>query len=359
MAVVKKENESDSLDNEEDIDDEIESDEDEESSEKEGKEGDKSKKGSEEDSTDTSDSDEGDEDSESSEAKKSAEADREAIRERRRREKKMRKERDKREKANMQNLVVSLQQQVRELRDGAGKELYEDIQSLKQDKLEGDMRQLLSIYNDAKLTMQNAIKNNDGEGFVKAKEISDKAWMRYNQLELQRHQRPGTSQASGVASQTREAPQQRSESRADAESSQDNAPSMLTPRGKQMALNWAQKHSAWYNVEGAGRESAVVQAIDLDLYKEGYDPNTKEYWDELDDRVKDTLPHRYQNGQAAQRQRPKQTVGGGGQDGAPSGAAERALPAEFVKTLKAAGYWDDAAKKKAAIRNFYANQKKA
>lgn len=345
--MVDKNKDNEALDEEEieDEDEEGTASEQEESSKGEKKDDAEPKKEGEEEIVE----EEGDE---ASTAKKAEEdGKREEIRERRRREKKMRKERDKREKMQMQNLIVGLQEEVKKLREGPAKEFDDRIGAIERSKVEEEMQQLGNVYQNAKAEMERAIRDNDGATFVKAKEISDKAWARYNLLELQKNQRPGNAKATGGTQTQDRADLRQPVEREQAGSQQQE---ILNNNGIRLGKAWATKHSTWYDAQANNRESKVVQAIDLELYSEGYDPNEKEYWDELDDRVKEILPHRFVKQPVQNRSR--QIVGGGSQDGAPSSSQEKALPAEFVKTLKAAGYWDDPAKKKAAIKNYYANR---
>jgi hypothetical protein len=353
--MAKSKAETESLENEEDFDDENETEGEEESEEKEESGAKKKSEASDEEDSSTDDS-EDESSSEDKAAKEQVDADREAIRERRRREKKMRRERDKRERLQMQNLVVSLQQEVRQLKEGAGKELYDEVHSLKKERVQDEMRQAANLYKEAEEVMKQAIKEGDGDAYVKAKRISDSAYARYHQLESTAKTRPAVAGAGGgVAS--RSAREDVADAAPAVNTDQNSAASVLTTRGKQMAISWATKHSGWYDADGRNRESKIVMTIDEDLFAEGYDPNTKEYWDELDDRVKEILPHRYKAGSAP---RAKQTVGGGGAEGASSASSvDKTLPPEFVRTLKAAGYWEDPVKKKAAIKNFYASKRKA
>lgn len=53
---------------------------------------------------------------------------------------------------------------------------------------------------------------------------------------------------------------------------------------------------SWYDPNGSDKDSRAVTAIDNRLVQEGYDPRTKEYWDELESRVQGRLPHRFANG---------------------------------------------------------------
>lgn len=62
------------------------------------------------------------------------------------------------------------------------------------------------------------------------------------------------------------------------------------------ASHWMRKHS-WYDPQGSDQDSRVVAKIDDRLVKEGYDPRSPEYWEELSDRVKSRLPHKFKSSQ--------------------------------------------------------------
>jgi hypothetical protein len=60
------------------------------------------------------------------------------------------------------------------------------------------------------------------------------------------------------------------------------------------ASRWMKDHN-WYDPNGTDRDSRRVAAIDDRLVKEGYDPRSPEYWDELSDRVREALPHKFKD----------------------------------------------------------------
>lgn len=131
------------------------------------------------------------------------------------------------------------------------------------------------------------------------------------------------------------------------------APKPLDPRMTANAQDWISRN-AWYDPSGADADSDLVMTLDARLVKEGWNPVTKEYWAELDSRVKKYLPHRTVSGynKPQQPNRPRVPVGGNGQDSsaAPKGAYR--LSAERVQALKDAGVYDDPAKRADAIKRF-------
>lgn len=60
------------------------------------------------------------------------------------------------------------------------------------------------------------------------------------------------------------------------------------------ASRWMRDHN-WYDPNGTDRDSRRVAAIDDRLVKEGYNPSSPEYWDELTDRVREALPHKFKD----------------------------------------------------------------
>jgi hypothetical protein len=234
--------------------------------------------------------------------------------------------------------------EIKKLKDGQG-EVGKKFEGLSKAQIDGEISELGKIYNQANAAMEAAVAEGDGKRFTQAKAISDKAWARYTFLETQKRQAPVEKQEREVVRET-----------SSDEASSDQGV-QLGKEGKRLGLAFVNKNKSWYSPEGDNRDSKVVLTIDADLYREGYDPESKEYWDELEDRCKEYLPHRFKV--ATKPNKPKSIVGGSGNENSLSGGAEKSLPKEFVQTLKAAGYWDDAVKRKAAIKNYYSNKKGA
>lgn len=120
------------------------------------------------------------------------------------------------------------------------------------------------------------------------------------------------------------------------------------------AQEWAGENS-WFKQGGADDDSAIADAIALKLVKEGYDPKSDDYWDELDDRLSQKGIGSSDNDQQdqSQSQRERQEVdarparrrsppvSGGSGRGDLGGKVKITLPTEYIKTLKDNGYWDD------------------
>jgi hypothetical protein len=110
------------------------------------------------------------------------------------------------------------------------------------------------------------------------------------------------------------------------------------------ARQWAADNS-WFNPTGKDSDSEVVKTIDAALAREGIDPSSDAYWDELDNRLSKYLPHRFAEEEDSGYSQPKSgrrgpPVGGGREMSAP-GSKKVYVSAERVNAMKEAGYWDD------------------
>jgi hypothetical protein len=113
----------------------------------------------------------------------------------------------------------------------------------------------------------------------------------------------------------------------------------------------------WYNVRGGDSDSDITAVLDRNLAKEGMSPTTKEYWVELDKRVKQYLPHRAGQkggivpGETAQKPS-RSVVTGSSRESAVSSGRSFELSADRVKALKDAGMWDDPKTRADMIRSY-------
>lgn len=127
-------------------------------------------------------------------------------------------------------------------------------------------------------------------------------------------------------------------------SRQQQQPAPLDPVIASHAQDWMERNP-WYDPDRKDQDSDLTATLDERLAREGWNPKTKEYWDELDARLKKYLPHRakpgYNNGQALapNTPRPRAPVGGSGREGAggSGGGTTYRLSAERVAALKEAG----------------------
>jgi len=57
-----------------------------------------------------------------------------------------------------------------------------------------------------------------------------------------------------------------------------------------LADKWTEGKSDWYKRDGFERQTRVANRIDREVFEDGYDPTTKEYFIELDLRLKEKMP---------------------------------------------------------------------
>lgn len=275
-----------------------------------------------------------------SDAKSAKEAEIEAKRERRRREKKMRNDKRRLKEDRRDQLLADALKKIKALEEG-GVEIYKNQQENTLANIDNEINDLGRVYRNAQDAEAKAIDAGDGAAAIKAREIANKAIARYNQLD---------GQKKVIKSKTEtDTPFTKTDIVDNTRSGNDNEYSATTVNhGKQ----WMLKNKAWY--DGKNRDSKLVLTLDRELVEEGYNPDEKEYWDELTDRAKEVLPHRFKSAS-----RPKSIVGGSERDGGSPNRSEAkvTLPKEFMANLNRA-YGDDQVKRKAAIKDYLAQQRK-
>jgi hypothetical protein len=100
----------------------------------------------------------------------------------------------------------------------------------------------------------------------------------------------------------------------------------------------------WYDPQGRDEDSAIVLAIDQALSKDGYDPKTAEYWDELNKRAARRLPEKFTSTKpevADRSPRGGPAVGSGREHAPASTRKEIYISPERKQALVDAGVWDD------------------
>ena len=123
------------------------------------------------------------------------------------------------------------------------------------------------------------------------------------------------------------------------------------PQGQQlddMTMHYANefiKANPWYDSQGRDEDSAIVIAIDQSLAKDGYNPQSEEYWDELRRRAARRLPEKFKTERRDSREertpRGGPAVGSGREHAPASTRKEIYLSPERKQALIEAGVWDD------------------
>ena len=128
-------------------------------------------------------------------------------------------------------------------------------------------------------------------------------------------------------------------------------PAAPSPSLDDMTMHYAKEFMAenpWYDSQGRDEDSAIVIAIDQSLAKDGYNPQSEEYWDELRKRTARRLPEKFKNQRQPTREaREERTPRGGpavgsGREHAPASTRKEIyLSPERKQALIDAGVWDD------------------
>lgn len=117
-----------------------------------------------------------------------------------------------------------------------------------------------------------------------------------------------------------------------------NVPNSKKLQTDKLAREWMGKNS-WFDRNGQGTDTRIATIIDNEMTEEGWDASDPDYWDELDNRLQDRLPHRYQK-----KARSAPPVTQSRHESAPQGQIDGRkqfiISAERKKALIDAGMWD-------------------
>ena len=122
------------------------------------------------------------------------------------------------------------------------------------------------------------------------------------------------------------------------EARKQSATPQVNPAVVNYAKEWMSANS-WYDPSGRDRDSALTKAIDNEIVQEGYNPATREYWEELTARVADALGE----GNPAPKPKRRGPPTGNTREHAPvSTKREIYVTPERKQAMIEAGVWDDA-----------------
>ena len=124
------------------------------------------------------------------------------------------------------------------------------------------------------------------------------------------------------------------------------------------AADWM-KRNPWYKANRSDEDSRIAGVIDDGLMAEGFDPDSKEYWDELSKRVAERLPNKVRQQQGARSGGPAMANGGRGTPAVRPG--EIYVSPERKQALIDAGAWDDPKLRMRYLKRYqqYDNEHKA
>lgn len=243
---------------------------------------------------------------------------REAIRERRRLEKQERKER--REKAISRDKIEM--DFLRKRNDELERRLSAQEQrtfNMDLNNIDSQIAKAREEVGMAEKVIAKAVAAGNGEDVAQALRYRDEAMARASQL--------AQAKVQAAQQQLQQQPTQ--------------------PALDDMTMHYAQefiRENAWYDPQGRDENSAVVLAIDQALAKDGYDPSTEDYWNELRRRAARRLPERFGSETKQEDQRKPRggpAVGSGREHAPASTRKEIYISPERKQALIEAGVWDD------------------
>jgi len=244
---------------------------------------------------------------------------REAIRERRRLEKLERKER--REKAISRDKVEM--EFLRKRNDELERRMSTQELRAHQTDLNSYDAQIQNTAREAEMAervIAKAVEAGNGADVTQAMRYRDQALTKLQQLNAAK------AQATQRVTQPPAAPQ-------------------IDDRTLQHAQEFMNEHK-WYDTQGRDEDSAIVLAIDQGLARDGYNPQSEDYWDELRSRVSRRLPEKFASAakaKPAEERTPRggPAVGSGREHAPASTRREVYVSPERKQALVEAGVWDD------------------
>ena len=137
-----------------------------------------------------------------------------------------------------------------------------------------------------------------------------------------------------------------------------NAPPPIDPNVVNYAKEWMQANP-WYDPNARDRDSALTKAIDNELAREGYNPSSREYWEELTSRVSEAVGggDDTDNTPTARPRRKAPPTGNTREHAPTSTKREIYVTPERKQAMIEAGVWDDPSKRQSMLRAYQAFDK--
>jgi hypothetical protein len=255
------------------------------------------------------------------------EDDREAIREARREERRLKKELSKQREITSKNKISALERRNEELarRLAAVENTAASFQFAQIDKAVEDEATRVE-YAKMKM-MQAAQEGNIAAQMEYLEELTD-AKGRLQQVQQYKKQQLETAKA----------PKQ-------------NVPNPTSTEVQENATRWLKKNS-WYDPQARDTDSRIAKVVDQELAADGWDPSDPEYWDELDSRLTNRLPHRYTSKGGNNKRSAGPSASSRTENSSGNKPGTITLSRDRVQAIKDAGSWDDVSKRNKMIRAY-------
>ena len=120
----------------------------------------------------------------------------------------------------------------------------------------------------------------------------------------------------------------------------------VDPNVVNYAKQWMEANP-WYDPTGRDRDSALTKAIDNELAGEGFDPSSRDYWEELTARVADAF------GEGEKKPKRRAPPTGRTREHAPTSTKKEIyVTPERKAAMVEAGVWDDVAKRNRILKAY-------
>lgn len=190
--------------------------------------------------------------------------------------------------------------------------------------LEARLQQAVRQVEQAESIIAAATEAGNGQDVVAAMRIRDQAIVDAQQLQQAREQLAYSQQQAQV-------PQ-------------------VDPNVVSYARQWMEANP-WYDPQGRDRDSALTKAIDNELVRDGYNPTTREYWEELTSRVADAIGD---EGEPKTTRRRAPPTGNTRQHAPASTRKEIYVTPERKQAMMEAGVWDDPVQRQRYLKAYQA-----
>ena len=254
--------------------------------------------------------------------------DRQKIREQRREERRNKKLIH-REKARESNaLIGSLKKQIEQLeqRVAVSEKKTTGVELARMDKAIEDAGVQLEY---GKMKLQEAISTSNGELAIQANEMLYEAQRNIETLTGYKRQANQVQQRPNI-----------------------QVPSTRT---QELMAEWLDENP-WYDPSKDSQERDITISIDKQLVRDGFNPESEDYWDELSYRVKKVLPEVANNGYNDtnnRNQRPRSVVTSSGRESSSNSRGNSfVLSPERVSAMKDSGAWNDPVRKKKMVEYY-------
>ena len=272
------------------------------------------------------DEDEDHEDHDDEDNEGETEDEREKIREARREERKLKKELKKQRDITAKNKITALERRNAELAERLAK-VENTAVSYQFAQIDKAIEDEATRVEYAKMKMVQAAQSNDINAQMEYLEQLTEAKQRLQQAQHYKKQQLEEAKA----------PKQ-------------NVPNEVSNEVQKNAGKWLKKNS-WFDPHARDLDSKIAKVVDQELAADGWDPADPEYWEELDSRLQNRLPHRYTS-KGGSVKRANTTTSGRSAAVSSNKPGTITLSRERVQAIKDAGAWDDVEKRNKMIRAY-------